>query len=105
MPRLKIDTSLFRPIEIEIDGKVYESKRLTRNIFQEIEQLQKEIETGSVEAGYKLLKLLLGDECMAVVSELDISLVNKITAFIMENASKIGQEEKNESKPGDKDSQ
>ena len=105
MPKLKIDTSLFEPIEIEIDGTVYESKRLTRNIFLEIERLTSAVEGGNIEAGYKILELLLGEKCVKVISNLDISIVNKITKFITDNASTVGQEEKNGSTPGGKGSQ
>lgn len=105
MPRkLTINTSLFDPIEIEIDKKVYQAKPLTRTVFKEIEELDKQIEEGSVEAGYKLLELLLGEECSQVISGLDISFVNQITDFIISSV-KTGAEEKNELKPGDSDSQ
>jgi hypothetical protein len=105
MPKLKIDTSLFEPIEIEIDGKVYEARRLTRDVFKEIQALDEEISAGNIEAGYKLLEMLLGQEAVDVISGLDISIVNQICDFIVNRVATTGEAEKNGPKSGGKDSQ
>jgi len=106
MPTLKIDTkeSLFEPIKIELDGEAFVVNQLTRSILLKMEELMKQIEDGSFDAGYKVLELLLGEKAIAVISGLDLIQVNKITKFITTSITQSGDEEKNESKPGDKTS-
>lgn len=104
MPKLTIDTkeSLFDPIEIAIDGETFVVKRLTRSLLLEIEELMKAVQGGSFDAGYKVLELLLGKKAFSVISELDLTQVNKISTFITSSITQTTDEEKNVSKPGDK---
>jgi len=104
MPKLTIDTkeSLFDPIEIEIDGEMFEVERLTRPLLFKIEEFMKQIEDGSFDAGYKLIELLLGEKALDAISGLDLIQVNKISTFITDSITQLSGEEKNESKPGDK---
>jgi len=104
MPKLTIDTkdSLFDPIEIAIDGETFVVNRLTRPLLLKIEELMKAIQGGSFDAGFRVLELLLGEKAFAVISELDLTQVNKISKFITGSITQTTDEEKNGSKPGDK---
>jgi len=103
MPTLKIDTqkSLFKPIEVEIDGKVFEVKRLTRTVAQEIEKFSKQINDGQLDAAYLQLEMFLGED--EAIGNLDLHQVNEITRFIVKNIISPEEEEKNAPKPGDKE--
>lgn len=103
MPKLII-SSLFDPIEIEIDGEVFKVERLTRALLLKIGELMEEDDDKSLESGYKVLELVLGERAYEVISELDIRRVNEIVEFIKDNISPSTSEEKNESKPGDEPS-
>ena len=101
---ISIDTkkSLYKPIEIEIDGKIFQVKRIPRDVLLKIERLGEEALKGNVVAGYQQLELLIGKS--EYVDRLDIREVNEIIGFITEKIYKLEktetEEEKNESKPG-----
>ena len=101
MPKLTIDTkeSLFKPIEVEIDGKVFEVKRFTRAVAQEVEKLDTQIQGGKLDAAYRQLEIFLGEN--KAIGNLDLNQVNEITRFIVKNIISPEPEEKNEPKPGD----
>ena len=105
MPKLTIDTkkSLFDPIEIEIDGKVYTVKRVDRTMLKEIETLDQETAEGKLNAAYKRLELFLGTDIDdEVIGKLDLLELVKITNFILTNIFESGEQGKNGIKPGDK---
>jgi hypothetical protein len=104
MPKLTIETgkSLYKPIEIEIDGKVFQVKRLTRAIIQEIEALDSETSKGNLDAAYRRLELLL--EKNEAIDNLDLQQIGQITDFVVRNILVPEKEEKNVSEPGDKSS-
>ena len=100
MPKFKVDTkaSLFEPVEIEIDGKIFKVKKITREIIQEVEKLDKDAAKGDADSVFKRLELLIGegDE----INRLGIDDVVEITKFIIENAFSPKAAEKNSSRPG-----
>lgn len=115
MNRLKIDTtrSLYKPVEVEIDGKVFEVQPLTRAKLRDLSALEKRIRTGDSEAAYEQLEIMLGTK--DILETLTLQHVNEIVTFV---TSQIYQPErilptdspdekkaKNLKGPGDKDSQ
>lgn len=115
MNRLKIDTtrSLYKPVEVEIDGKVFEVQALTRAKLRDLSALEKRIREGDSEAAYEQIEIMLGKQ--AGFEKLTLQHVNEIVTFV---TTKIYQPErilptdspdekkaKNSKGPGDKDSQ
>lgn len=104
MARLTIDTkkSLYKPIEIEVNGKVYLVKRITRPIIVELDKLAKNALDGDVEAAYKQVELLLGKD--KSLDELELREVNEIVTYITQQIFKpekvIPDEEKKATGPG-----
>jgi len=115
MNRLKIDTtrSLYRPIEVEIDGKVFEVKPLTRAKLRTLAGLEKRIREGDAEAAYEQLEIMLGKK--ANLEKLTLQHVNEIVSFvtmqiyqperILAEDSPEDKKAKNSKGPGDKESQ
>lgn len=58
---IEIDTkkSLFDPIEIKIDGVNYPVREMTEGMLEQIQELAKEVEKGSVVAVRKQITLLV----------------------------------------------
>jgi len=105
MPRISIDTkkSLYKPIEVEIDGKILTVKRITHDIIQKIPEFDERVRNGDLLAAYDRLELFLGKH--RVIRTLDLGQVKDITQFIITNIVTQEREEKNVSIPGDKASQ
>lgn len=100
MPKLTVDTkgSLYEPIEVEIDGKVYRVKPLTRELLQQIDAFDKAEAKGVVEATYKRLETMI-DGIGNKLDKLDIREIHRLTDFIL-TSLQPQKEEKNESGPG-----
>ncbi len=105
MPRLKIDTkkSLYDPIEVEIDGKVYKVKKITRPLLKKIGEYDKAVAEGDLESAYKRLELFIGKH--KILSELSLNELIEITNFVITNLFKPTREEKNLQRPEEKKSQ
>jgi hypothetical protein len=101
MPKLSIttDKSLYAPIDVEIDGKLYRVKRMTRTLIQEIAALDAETGKGDLDAAFRRMEILF--EQKPPIDKLDIQQVGKITEFIVRNVLAPEQAEKNGSKPGE----
>lgn len=104
MSKLVIDTkkSLYKPIEIEINGKTYLVRRITRPVIVELEALAKKAGEGDVEAAYKQLELLLGKH--KAFDDLELREVNDVIVFITDQIFKsekvIPEAEKKATRPG-----
>ena len=101
MPRLTIDTkkSLFEPVEVEINGKVFKVKKIDRETLKKITELDIETQAGNLDAAYRRLELMIGKQ--AVVSSLAIEELIEITQFIIGNIFRPSKQEKNLPGPGE----
>jgi hypothetical protein len=84
MSRLKVDTSLFKPIEVEINGKVYQAVRMTRPVERQMVELDKLWADGDIDVPRRRLTALLGDH--PEFDDLDISEVHRIIGDIFTKA-------------------
>jgi hypothetical protein len=105
MTMLNIDTSLFEPIKIGVNGTAYPVVRLNRKVQLEIVALDRAWAAGDLDVPYKRLTLLLGEH--PEFDELDISEVNRITEDIIRKAygppgKKDVEDLKNAAEPGAK---
>jgi len=100
---LSTQKSIHEPIEVEIDGKTYQNRPLSRATFDEVRKHEKEALKGDIEALYKQVQILYGVG-MDVLNKLDIRDVSSIINHTMTKVSQpiVEKEkaEKNESKPG-----
>jgi len=100
MPRLKIDTSLYDPIEVEIDGEIFRVKKITRDMLQKIQELDTETGKGNLEAAYQRLELFIGKH--KVINNLALEDLIEITNFIVTNLFRPKKQEKNLQRSGAK---
>ena len=100
MPKLTINTqkSLYSPIEVEVNGKIFQVRRLTRSILQEVARLDTEVSSGKLDMAYERLEILLHAKSKAFDS-LVIEEVGEITEFIIKSVFSPEKSEKNESRP------
>jgi len=79
---LSTQKSIHKPIEVEIDGKIYQNRPLSRATFDEVKKHEKAALGGDIEALYKQVQILYGVE-MAVLNKLDIRDVNTLLQYTM----------------------
>ncbi len=106
---LSTQKSIHKPIEIEIDGKNYCNRPLSRATFDEVKKHEKAAIKGDIEALYKQVQAMF-PVSMEVLNKLDIRDVNSLLDYVMAQIFTTSTEkdkeqaEKNESKPGLKES-
>lgn len=102
--KLSTKTSIYKPIIIEVDGKVFEVNRITPSLLQQIQKQEKAATAGNVIALVEQFKLLTGVE-EKIIMEIDIrdltQALTNITAQIFRPV-KEDDPEKKVSKPGQK---
>lgn len=83
METFKLNTvkSLYAPFEVEIDGKVYKSIKLTHAVKLELNKLEAEIAKNSFKAVYEWVSFMLDIE-KAVLDKLDVREVEDIQLFV-----------------------
>ena len=103
---LSTQKSIHKPIEIEIDKKVYQNRPLSRAIFDEVKKHEKAALKGDIEALYKQVHILYGVP-MDVLNKLDIRDVNTLLQYTMTKVTQPAEltsdkevAEKNAPKPG-----
>ncbi len=102
---LSTQKSIHKPIEIEIDGKTYQNRPLSRATFDEVKKHEKAALGGAIEALYKQVQILYGVS-MDVLNKLDIRDVNTLLQYTMTQVSQPlpttdkEKAEKNGPKPG-----
>jgi len=102
---LSTQKSIHKPIEVEIDGKIYQNKPLSRTLFDEVRKYEKAAVAGDIEALYKQVEILYG-VAIEVLNKLDVRDVNSLLEYTMaqifQSSAKTDKEkaEKNELKPG-----
>lgn len=100
---LSTKKSLFDPIEVEVDGKIYQSRKLNRPLFDEIRKHEKSANEGDIDALYKQVNIIFGIE-PSVLNALDIRDIEAMLTFATKKIFHPDKkdEAKNGSKPGDK---
>jgi len=102
---LSTQKSIHKPIEIEIDGKTYQNRPLSRATFDKVKEHEKAALKGDIEALYEQVKILFGVS-MDVLNKLDIRDVNTLLQYTMTQVTQPlattekEKAEKNEPKPG-----
>ena len=102
---LSTEKSIHKSIEIEIDGKVYRNRPLSRATFDEVKKHEKAAIGGDIEALYKQVQAMFPVP-MGVLNSLDIRDVNSLLDYTMARIFKVPaetekeKEEKKVSKPG-----
>lgn len=103
---LSTQKSIHKPIEVEIDGKIYCNNPLSRALFDEVRKYEKAASDGDIEALYKQVQILFSVP-IAVLNKLDVRDINTLLTYTMaqifQSAAKTPKEkaEKNASKPGE----
>jgi len=101
---LSTKKSLYKPIEIEIDGKDYTIETISPAMLDEVRKFEKLSSEGDVKALIEQLKVLTGVE-KEVAMKLDVRDITDLLKHITEKIfkpEKIGdKEEKNESGPAE----
>lgn len=90
MPKLTINTkeSLYEPIEIDINGQIYEIKSLNTEFFEKMDTFDKMvIDDGNLEGNALFMHHCVGVP-IKLAKKLDIRLVNKVKLFIAESITK-----------------
>jgi len=81
----KVNTkkSIFKPIEIEIDGKVYEIKKITTEILEEVSKYEEEARQGKIGALVRQLVAVSGGAIPeSVAKKIDIRDIIGILDYI-----------------------
>jgi len=96
--RLVINTeeSLYKPVDVEIDGNVYPVARITRPIQRQIMEFDEQWKKGDLDAAYRRLELLIGPQ--PFMEKLDVQQVNAITEYIVRKVYAPTKEDRAEEK-------
>jgi len=79
---LSTQKSIHKPIEIEVDGKTYQNRPLSRATFDEVRKHEKAAVGGDIEALYKQVEVLFGVP-VEILNKLDIRDVNSLLEYTM----------------------
>ncbi len=98
---LEIDTSksLYKPIEVKIDGKLFKVRELNVDALERIQALQVEAVAGSISAIKGILSEAL-DGPVELLGKLNINQVTDIVGFAINGTLKPEAKEKNARRPG-----
>lgn len=97
---LDTKTSLFEPIEVEIDGRRYELKRITIGDLERIQTLQDVAAAGSVKAIREMLETLFVGDVTDVLRSLPLDKFTELVEVVVKKSVKPSAEEKNLPRPG-----
>ena len=79
---LSTQKSIHKPIEIEVDGKTYQNRPLSKATFDEVRKHEKAALKGDIEALYNQVNILFGVP-MEVLNKLDVRDVNTLLQYTM----------------------
>lgn len=91
---LQLNTKIFKPIEFEIDGKIYQTRKLVNRVMIEGQRIALKLQdknTSSVEAFELMVDLIVLYTPLArdfVMDNMDASDINKIISHITEETDK-----------------
>jgi len=99
--------TLFKPIEVEIDGKVYRTERIPFSLLKKVMKFEEKAATGDIDAVMGQLKLLLGVP-EKILEEIDVrdleAMLAQVSAKIFNPVGDVEEDEKNSSRPEPKES-
>lgn len=106
---LSTQKSIYKPIEIEIDGKTYRSKKLTKQVLEKAFTFEEKGREGDLNAPYEQAHFIFNIP-LNILHKLDANEVGAINKMVLEslyNPEKVEPEsvEKNVKGPGEKDSE
>jgi len=102
---LSTQKSIHKPIEVEIDGKTYQNRPLSRATLDEVKKYEKAALGGDIQALYKQVEVLYGVP-VEILNKIDIRDIGSLLDHTMSQISEVRKTtpeekaEKNESKPG-----
>ena len=103
---LSTKTSIFKPIEVVIDGKLYRTERIPPSLIKKILKFEKKAGDGDIDAVMAQLNLVLGVP-IEILEEIDIRDLEKtletISGRIFNPKKFIPADEKDPLKPGPKE--
>ena len=79
---LSTQKSIHKPIEIEVDGKTYQNRPLSKATFDEVRKHEKAALKGDIEALYNQVNILFGVP-VEVLNKLDVRDVNTLLQYTM----------------------
>lgn len=80
-PKFFTRKTLYEAVEVEVDGEVYHSKKLTRSLLAEVDRLDIEVDKKNREALLEEVVLLLGIETK-ILEKLDFREVEDILLYV-----------------------
>jgi len=91
--RLVVNTrkSLYDPVEIEIDGQIYQSKKTTRTVLAEVNKLDAQIKPDNDEPIFKIVELLYEID-RKILEKLDKREVEDIYFFTKKKFQEIDRQ-------------
>jgi hypothetical protein len=104
MPKIVLDDvkSVYEPLEIEFEGKVYRVREPSMDGWEEIEAIEAQIKTGAIGAFSAIrrqLQLFLGDE--PFLGKIDRHQAESLLRGIVKAVIQPQEKEKNGPGPGD----
>jgi hypothetical protein len=93
---IKTEESLYKPVEVEIDGQVYQVARVTRSIQRQLLELDEAWKRGELDAAFLRLEVLIGPQ--EFIEKLDVQQANAITEYIVRKVYAPSKEDRAEEK-------
>lgn len=101
MPKLTVNTkdSLYEPTTIEIDGKTFTAKEVTRADLKALDEFDNRIREGDLDASYQRLEFFIGSS--PLIGKLPLGRVLDITNFIFKSLLVGSTAERKKQKAGE----
>ena len=101
MDRFKVSTkkSLFKPIEVEVDGVVYSVDMITADMIEKVTKFDKGAKGGDMTAVMEQLELLIGIPTK-IAKKLDVRDLEKMMTYVSAKIFNPGKYEVEEEKNG-----
>ncbi len=108
MSRIVVDSSksLLPPVEVEIDGQVFQVRRIDRDAQRLLVEFDARVRSGDLDASYEQLEFLLGEAAREAINRLDIRQVDDLLLRIVKALYGRAplEDEKKASAPGERPS-
>jgi len=78
---INTDESLYKPVQVTIDGQVYTVAKITRGVQLQLMALDEQWRAGDLDAGFRRIELLLGKQPW--LEKLDVRELQKLTDYIV----------------------
>lgn len=84
MLKISTKTSIYKPIEVEVNGRIFKIERIDTEMMKKLSEIQKEIAMGNLENITEQMTVLFPDMPRKLIQKLDIREVNAITYYLAE---------------------